>query len=161
MAFIWTPEPAEPLFEGLESEQNLSLAVSVAGDLEAIPPSTPKITHWVLSGSETLASKAQVTQTDSDLTLYFDNLDGALPILTIDYLFPTSSEVFSVTNWGDLPSIPIQLVNYRKDANSPKILTLSISATDDTGMSETVEYQIIVQGDYTPGKNALIEVLNR
>lgn len=159
MAFIWTPEPTEPLFEGLESEKNLSLAVSVSGDLEAIPPSNPKITDWSLSGSETLASKAQVTQADSDLTLYFESLDGALPILTIDYLFPEGNNLFSVTNWGDLPSTPIQVINYQKDPSSPKTLTLSITATDEAGISETVDYQIIVQGDYTPGKNKLLEAL--
>lgn len=161
MPFLWTPEPAEPLFEGLETAQNLTLNIAVTPDAEAAVPSVPKITQWQLTGSDTLIQKAQSTQTDDSLTLFFADLDGALPILSIDYLFPAGLEVFSVNNWGDLPDQTLQIFNYQKDSSSPKTLQLIVTATDETGQSETVRYKIIVHGDYSAGKDALTSIIKR
>ncbi|WP_319557907.1 hypothetical protein [Thiomicrorhabdus sp.] len=159
MAFIWTPEPTEPLFEGAETATEVTLSIAVAGDPEAIPPSLPKITAYQISGSNSLQLKAQIKQDDTKITLYFADFEGALPILAIDYQLVDTTVIERVYRFEDLPDQKIQVINYQKDPSSPKTLTLEVTATDDAGWSESASYQIIVRADYTPGKNKLLEVL--
>jgi len=159
MAFVWTPEPREPLFEGLETTKDLILSVSVGADETDAEATPPKVVFWSLIGDDAITAKAQATQTDDTLTLFFKDLEGAIPIIGIEYCFPSSAVINTANNWGDLPDDPIQVVSYRKSADSPKILTLSVTAIDDDDNSETVAYSIMVQGEYSSDRDKLLAVL--
>jgi hypothetical protein len=161
MAFLWTPDPSEPLFEGLETTIDLALSISVSADETDATATEPKITVWSLSGTESLIGKAQATLSDTELILFLEDLNGAIPIISIEYCYPNSTLVNRVSDWDSLPSEPIQIIRYQKSSDSPKTLSISVTAEDSDGISETAVYSIVVQGEYSSGRDRLLAALTR
>lgn len=152
----WTPDNTEPLLETDEEEVNINLSISVSDDFgdviiqECIIDQPVEVFTATINGG--------------NISLHADNLAGIYEIIHIQYLRNGIEE--EVYDWNDLPEDAEDLISYRKEKGTPKIVTITVTAegTDDTGLSpatETRTYELIINANYTGGKIKLQEEVNK
>jgi hypothetical protein len=151
----WTPENSAPLFDYMETQANVSVTVTVETD-DPLLLSVPVILGYTVTPN-TLPDQVEIAFSGKVLEFSAPDLIGMLPILSIKYL--QAGSIHEVFDFDDIPDDADQVLEYSKDPNSPRIFDLAVTASDYSG-PETKHYELIVRGDYTPGRNRLILEVN-
>jgi len=152
----WTPENTAPLFDHLETATNISYTVTVATDDIVIPARAYGISGFTLTPN-TLPDQVEISFSGHTLEVSAPDLMGMLPILSIKYL--QAGVIHEVFDFDDIPDEADQVLEYFKDPTSPRVFILAITGFDYSGVV-VKEYELIVRGDYTPGRNRLILEVN-
>lgn len=152
MAFVWTPEPSEPLYTGSESLTSpLIFNISVADDPESpnptppviktvsIPPNVPDITYTGLNTSS-------ITLTVAGFGLLYP-----IEIKTVDF----ETQVITTRTDFTLP-VGSKITSYTKDTNSPRTLTIGVTAG-----TETAQYTLIVSADYSSNLSSFLQAVQQ
>lgn len=151
MAVTFIPSPGAPWFTVMETE------VNVSKDL-AIVPSESTIDSVVWSITPELPPNVVIHKTTSGLNLSAPTLDGLFPILLIKYL--RGGVIGECKDFNDLPADAEDVIEYRKDPNSPRIYTLTVTVTDTQLLppltsETTATFTFIIEADYSPGRDRL------
>jgi hypothetical protein len=153
----WTPDNSAEWFTRSEADTSVSETITIASD-----DATVESVSYVLTPNQ-LPAQVVITATTSGITLTAPTLAGLFPIIVIKYLrngLPGESLTFD-----DLPQDAEDVIEYRKESASPKRFVLAVTATESalsptSSGTQTLEYEFFIEGNYTPGRDRLVEEVN-
>src|SRR5690625_4320160 len=152
----WTPNPGE-LFRLPETARQVAYPVSVV--VEESDPAGGAGAPVPVLGYQGVITPEQpvlsVTDTGEALTVSAETLAGLFPIDGIDYLLAGVLE--RAISWDTLPNEAEEIVAFKASTDRERAYVLAVTAQLADGSEVGAEYSLIVQQDWTAGRDRLKE----
>ncbi|MCS4503894.1 hypothetical protein NYO91_07360 [Arhodomonas aquaeolei] len=150
----WSPEPGE-LFTLPETAEDVSYAITVEVEEEDAATGEPQVIA-VENYTGTITPEQTVMDIAGSadaLTVSADSLVGLFPIESIEYLL--GGELGEVDDWGDLPAEAEEVIAFKPSTDTEYTFTLDVTAHLEDGTTESASYELVVQQDWTAGRDRL------
>ena len=152
MAIAFNPAAAgSPWFTAMETEVNIVYEIGISSDAGTIDA-----VDWVVAPEP--PQQVVVARTPDGIGLSAVDLDGLFPIILIKYL--RDGVTGQCLNFDGLPADAEEVLEYRKDPNTPRIYTLTLTVTETDALTAmtstcTASYEFWIEADYSPGRDRL------
>lgn len=163
---LWLPMPGL-LFREPETATGIAhriecqvLPLPPAGDDEADEPDPPpEVTGYRASLSPApQVAVLDITADAGGVSVAADNLAGLFGIEFIDYL--RNGGIARITRWDDLPASAEEIIEFRPSRLRSRTYQLLIAAELSDGSEELASYTIIIDQNWTAGRDRLKEEMN-
>lgn len=155
----WSPEPGE-LFTLPETAEDVSHAITVEVEEEDAATGEPQViaveqyTGTVTPDQSVLA----IGEGPDALTVSADSLVGLFGIDGIEYLL--GGELGQADAWDELPAEAEEIVSFKPSTEVERTYTLTVTAHLEDGSQESADYDMIIQQDWTAGRDRLVEAVD-
>jgi hypothetical protein len=153
----WSPDSSDTLPQLSESDTNVKLTFSVSDDSDSGSSVTYTIKTIDISPNG-LSSFFTQSISDNTATLIANSLAGSFPILNIRYRL--NDKMYNINNWDDLPINASHITEYSKDPNTPKQITITISADGSDKSTVTNSWTYTLNGNYSSGIDKFLHELS-
>jgi hypothetical protein len=155
---IWTPDNASTWFMRPESDVDFVELISISSDDDIVDT----VTYSFPDGTF-IPDGVSITATSGGVAFSATSLSGLFPIVGIKYL--NAGVLGECFDFSDIPSSAEDVLEYKKDASGQKSFFMTVTATESntsptTSGTEVKIYEFIIEADYSPGRDALLEAVN-